>query len=54
MVKPYYANPNISFNSSLQSVSFLNVEPPLARSQILSSSNSEESYTLICTFLCIR
>ena len=43
MVNPYYANPDISFNSNWQSVSFLNGVTLLTRSQILSSSNSEES-----------
>ena len=53
MVKPYHANPDIRFNSSWQRISFLNVEPPLTRSQILSSSNAEESYTVLYTFLCV-
>jgi len=53
MVRTYYENPDISFNSSWQRISFLNVEPPFTRSQILSSNNSEESYIFIYTFLCI-
>lgn len=53
LLKPYYANPDISFNSSLRSTPFLNVQSPLKRSQILKSIISEESCIFIYAFLCL-